>query len=187
MLFFFFNRTPSYYTIRLGDHNRGVGEGTEQDIQAKRVIKHENYSPNTINNDIALIQLSKPATLNARVGTVCLPKHNEMVPTSSKCFITGKKVVPPLGSKLLKFQLSYHLTKDKKPWDIYAKPKIVSFELNFFCCNMDFYVHSRSNLSLPALLIWSQRSNIFCLFLSNTATSILRPLILGGRITKISL
>ena len=91
----FLNRTPSYYTIRLGDHNRGVGEGTEQDIQAKRVMKHENYSPNTINNDIALIQLSKPATLNARVGTVCLPKHNEMVSTSSKCFITGKKVFSP--------------------------------------------------------------------------------------------
>lgn len=85
-----FNRTPSYYTIRLGDHNRNKNEGTEQDIQAKRVIKHENYGSPVLNNDIALIQLSKPATLNARVGTVCLPAHNEMVPTSSKCFITGK-------------------------------------------------------------------------------------------------
>lgn len=85
------NRTASYYTIRLGDHNRLVSEGTEEDIQAKRVIKHTNYSPNTIDNDIALIQLSKPATLSARVGTVCLPKPNEMVPTSSTCFITGEQ------------------------------------------------------------------------------------------------
>ncbi|XP_078356744.1 trypsin-like [Oculina patagonica] len=90
--------TASYYTIRLGDHDRHKNEGTEQDIQAKRIIKHENYGSPVLNNDIALIQLSKPATLNARVGTVCLPAHNEMVPTSSKCFITGWGKIKHPGS-----------------------------------------------------------------------------------------
>ena len=86
----FFYSSGSYYTIRLGDHNRNTNEGTEQTIRGKRVIKHPNYnSPSPINNDIALIQLEKPATLNSRVGTVCLPSHNEVVPTSARCYITG--------------------------------------------------------------------------------------------------
>ena len=86
----FFHRTASFYTIRLGDHNRFVSEGTEQDITARRVIKHPQYSSRTLDKDIALIQLSRPATLNARVGTVCLPTQDEMVPTSSRCYITGE-------------------------------------------------------------------------------------------------
>ncbi|KAJ7393856.1 hypothetical protein OS493_003523 [Desmophyllum pertusum] len=90
--------TASYYTVRLGDHNRNLNEGTEQDITAKRVIKHENYGSPVLNNDIALIQLSKPATLNARVGTVCLPSQDEMVSTSSTCYITGWGKIKHPGS-----------------------------------------------------------------------------------------
>ena len=85
----FFYRPASYYTVRLGDHNRRMSEGTEQDIQAKRVIRHPQYSPRTIDKDIALIQLSRPATLSSRVGTVCLPAQDEMVSTSARCFIIG--------------------------------------------------------------------------------------------------
>ena len=85
-----FCRQGSYYTIRVGEHNRNVPEGPEEDIPGKRVIRHPSYnSPSAINNDIALIQLERPAKLNARVGTVCLPSHGENVPLSAKCFITG--------------------------------------------------------------------------------------------------
>ena len=85
-----FYRQGSYYTIRVGEHNRNVQEGTEVDIKGKRVIKHPSYNrPSAINNDIALIQLERPVSLNARVGTVCLPSHGETVPTSARCFITG--------------------------------------------------------------------------------------------------
>ena len=89
---YFTNRPGSYYTIRLGDHNRQVTEGTEQDIPGKRVIVHPDYNKIPIDSDIALIQLSRPATLNARVKTVCLPSHDEVVPTSSRCFITGNSI-----------------------------------------------------------------------------------------------
>ena len=89
--YFFGRSTPSYYQVRLGDHNRNIDEGTEQTIPAKLVIKHPDYNkPTPINNDIALIQLARPATLNSRVQTVCLPSHDYHVPTSSRCFITGE-------------------------------------------------------------------------------------------------
>ena len=80
---------PGLYTIRLGDHNRKVNEGTEQDLKAIKVISHPNYNNPRLNNDIALIQLAKPATLNKRVGLVCLPGQDEVVPAGSNCYITG--------------------------------------------------------------------------------------------------
>ena len=87
---FLLRRSASLYTIRLGDHNRFLIEGNEQDITGKRVIKHPDYNkPSPINNDIALIQLSRPASLNAKVGIVCLPNADEEVSSAAKCFITG--------------------------------------------------------------------------------------------------
>ncbi|XP_073238534.1 chymotrypsinogen B-like isoform X2 [Porites lutea] len=89
----------SYYTIRLGDHDRYSNEGTEEDIPGKRVIRHPGYNnPSPINNDIALIQLARPAKLSARVGTVCLPAHQENVPSSAKCYITGWGKIKHPGS-----------------------------------------------------------------------------------------
>merc|ERR1712002_1143623 len=50
--------------VRLGEHNIKVTKGTEQFIRSSRVIRHPNYSSYNIDNDIMLIKLSKPATLN---------------------------------------------------------------------------------------------------------------------------
>jgi len=91
--------SASLYTIRLGDHNRFLIEGNEQDITGKRVIKHPDYNkPSPINNDIALIQLSRPASLNAKVGIVCLPNADEEVSSAAKCFITGWGKIKHPGS-----------------------------------------------------------------------------------------
>ena len=89
--FLFAPSNPSYYQVRLGEHNRNVNEGTEQTIPARRIFRHPDYNtPSPINNDIALIHLARPATLNSRVQTVCLPSHDYQVPTSSRCYITGE-------------------------------------------------------------------------------------------------
>ena len=56
------------------------------------MIVHPQYGRPVLNNDVALIQLSKPATLNARVGTVCLPAQDEMVAKSATCYITGELI-----------------------------------------------------------------------------------------------
>jgi len=84
-----FSSNPALYTIRLGDHNRNVNEGTEQDIKAIRVISHPSYNNPRLSNDIALIQLQRPATLNNRVGLACLPDQDYVLPAGSNCYITG--------------------------------------------------------------------------------------------------
>ncbi|KAK2509742.1 hypothetical protein MC885_012882 [Smutsia gigantea] len=60
--------------VRLGEHNIEVTEGSEQFINSAKVIRHPNYNANNLNNDIMLIKLSSPATINSRVATVSLPR-----------------------------------------------------------------------------------------------------------------
>merc|ERR1711973_767755 len=48
---------------------------------------HEKYYK--LNNDIALLKLSSPFRINAKVNTVCLPRHGSRAHTGSKCYVTG--------------------------------------------------------------------------------------------------
>ena len=82
--------SPSDYTIVLGDHIRNISEGTEQRVFGRQWFIHPDWQGGRGNSDIALIQLSRPAILNDRVRTVCLPQAYVNVPPGKRCFITGK-------------------------------------------------------------------------------------------------
>ncbi|XP_004608403.2 trypsin [Sorex araneus] len=73
--------------VRLGEHNIEVTEGGEQFINSAKVIRHPRYNGNTIDNDIMLIKLSNPATINARVATVSLP--SSCASAGTQCLISG--------------------------------------------------------------------------------------------------
>nr|XP_021548722.1 cationic trypsin isoform X2 [Neomonachus schauinslandi] len=73
--------------VRLGEHNIAVSEGAEQFINSAKVIRHPKYNKNTLNNDIMLIKLSSPATLNSRVSAVSLPKS--CAAAGTQCLISG--------------------------------------------------------------------------------------------------
>ncbi|CAH3142232.1 unnamed protein product [Porites lobata] len=93
---------PLSYKIVVGDHNRNINEGTEEEVGAKKVISHPNYNSPRLSSDIALIQLSSPVKLSQRVNPICLPNHDSDVPTGSKCYITGWGKIKHPGS-------SYHI------------------------------------------------------------------------------
>ena len=64
--------------------------GPEQVFRAKRFVLRPDYNtPTQFNNDIALVQLDRPAILNSRVSTVCLPSHGYQIPVGSPCVTTG--------------------------------------------------------------------------------------------------
>ncbi|OCT71201.1 hypothetical protein XELAEV_18034179mg [Xenopus laevis] len=73
--------------VRLGEHNIALSEGTEQFISSSKVIRHSGYNSWTLDNDIMLIKLSSPASLNAAVNTVPLPSGCSAAGTS--CLISG--------------------------------------------------------------------------------------------------
>ncbi|CAM9761249.1 unnamed protein product [Lampetra planeri] len=76
----------SRISVRIGEHNIFVTEGTEQRIQASKAIRHPQYNSATIDNDM-LIKLSSPATLNHYAQTVPLP--SSCVGTGVMCTISG--------------------------------------------------------------------------------------------------
>ncbi|KAF3839332.1 hypothetical protein F7725_018049 [Dissostichus mawsoni] len=73
--------------VHLGEHNLRVKEGNEQYISSSRVIRHPNYNSYNIDNDIMLIKLSKPATLNQYVQAVALP--SSCAPAGTMCTVSG--------------------------------------------------------------------------------------------------
>lgn len=83
--------------MRLGEHNIDVVEGGEQFIDAAKIIRHPSYNANTFDNDIMLIKLNSPATLNSRVSTVSLPRS--CASSGTKCLVSGWGNTLSSGSK----------------------------------------------------------------------------------------
>eukprot|EP00794_Sanderia_malayensis_P020315 gene20315-22314_t len=80
----------SDFKFVLAEHDRFTNEGSEQVFTAKKIILRDDYnSPSAINNDIALVQLDRPAILNGKVGTVCLPHKDYQIPVNSFCVTAG--------------------------------------------------------------------------------------------------
>jgi trypsin len=76
--------TAASLSVVLGDHQRSVSEGTEQTRTIAQIIIHPSFNATTMNNDLALLRLSTPVTLNARVGIVriaSLPATGTMLRT----------------------------------------------------------------------------------------------------------
>lgn len=59
------------FTVVLGEHDRTIAEGTEQSRSVDLIVRHPGWNAN-VENDVALLHLSTPVTLNGFVGTIGL-------------------------------------------------------------------------------------------------------------------
>ncbi|KAL7639031.1 UNVERIFIED_CONTAM: hypothetical protein RMT77_010565 [Armadillidium vulgare] len=61
--------------VSLGDHNKIQNSETEKTVHRNivKIIMHENYNKQTVDNDIALLQLDQPIEFNKAISPVCLP------------------------------------------------------------------------------------------------------------------
>ncbi|KAF0305936.1 Proclotting enzyme [Amphibalanus amphitrite] len=65
-------RQPSDLTVRLGEHDLSrTNDGRHVDVSVARITIHPGYVGKQ--NDIALLQLSRPVTFSRRIQPVCLP------------------------------------------------------------------------------------------------------------------
>jgi secreted trypsin-like serine protease len=56
-----------------GEHNRNTNEGVEQFVNVARIVRHPQYSPATLENDIALLELSSQLILSSARRTAAIP------------------------------------------------------------------------------------------------------------------
>uniref|UniRef100_A0A4W3K6B0 Chymotrypsinogen 2-like n=1 Tax=Callorhinchus milii TaxID=7868 RepID=A0A4W3K6B0_CALMI len=70
-----------------------------------QAITHPQWNSNTINNDITLVKLKAPASMNSRVSPICLDTSQGMFPASTMCVTTGWGLTNPFaGSTPCKLQ-----------------------------------------------------------------------------------
>ncbi|XP_068098426.1 trypsin-like [Hyperolius riggenbachi] len=73
--------------IRLGEHDLDVYEGTEQFTYASKICPHSGFNARTYENDIMLLKLPEPVTLNEYVQTIDIACPPPTVGT--RCLVSG--------------------------------------------------------------------------------------------------
>ncbi|XP_032068832.1 cationic trypsin-3-like [Thamnophis elegans] len=73
--------------VRLGEHSLTKDDGSEQHIDPIKIILHPKFNRRTFDNDIMLIKLSKPASLNSHVSAIRLP--SSCPSTGAICLVSG--------------------------------------------------------------------------------------------------
>ncbi|XP_031565766.1 complement factor B-like [Actinia tenebrosa] len=68
---------PSDVVVRLGEHDRTLEEGSEQNVGVKRIFKHPQARQTSLDYDLALVKLNHKIKLTAYVRTICLPKQKD--------------------------------------------------------------------------------------------------------------
>ncbi|XP_014651415.1 PREDICTED: neutrophil elastase [Ceratotherium simum simum] len=81
-------RNPVLVSVVLGAHNLQTEEPTQQKFSIARLFEN-NYDQEQILNDVLLLQLDRPATLNAQVAVAPLPKQNQELPQGTQCLAMG--------------------------------------------------------------------------------------------------
>jgi hypothetical protein len=73
--------------VEAGKHHEEKTDPHEQIRRVSKILMHESYDPDLIDNDITLFKLDRPFVMNDYVSTVCLP--STVVQDGVNCMVTG--------------------------------------------------------------------------------------------------
>ncbi|XP_069826380.1 transmembrane protease serine 12 [Dendropsophus ebraccatus] len=82
-------RNPRYWRAVFGVIDILNPENTKQICEIKKIIIHRNFDQQTMNNDLALLELVNPVTYTDYILPVCLATQELQVDPLSQCFISG--------------------------------------------------------------------------------------------------
>ena len=81
--------TPQEIQVKLGEYDfKKKGETKDKTFHIKSIKIHENWNDETYENDIAIIKLSKRATLNKSIWPIALPQSSSEY-TNTRAFVLG--------------------------------------------------------------------------------------------------
>ncbi|XP_056384167.1 chymotrypsin B-like [Hyla sarda] len=75
--------------VVVGEHDRSSSAEAIQSLAVAQVFTHPQWNSNTINNDISLVKLAKPAVLGTTVAPVCLANPGEVYDDGRICVTSG--------------------------------------------------------------------------------------------------
>lgn len=77
------------WTVRLGVKDLDIPSANELTNTLTEVIVHPEYDDWTLDNDIALLQMSTPVTFNDYISPVCLADSNSVFHNGTASWATG--------------------------------------------------------------------------------------------------
>ncbi|XP_078526594.1 myeloblastin-like [Lissotriton helveticus] len=80
--------SPTRVTVVLGAHSLSAKEASKQSFRIARVFEN-GFDPQSLQNDILVLRLDRPASLNRSVQAVRLPGQDEVVPPGTPCVAAG--------------------------------------------------------------------------------------------------
>ncbi|XP_026577473.1 mannan-binding lectin serine protease 1-like [Pseudonaja textilis] len=93
--------SPSSFTVILGKHRTQRPDDTEQTLQPQAIHIHPSYKAATFEYDIAVVRLSKEATLNNYVIPICFPDGSHQT-ANSLANVLAKIEIPLIGHEVCK-------------------------------------------------------------------------------------
>jgi len=99
---------PSRYTVVAGEVDRATTSGNEQTRNVSRVFVHRKFYLRTFENDIALLAIDEPFTLNKYVSPIALPKQGQA--TTGELIVSGYGSTAPFGSLSSRYLKKVSLT-----------------------------------------------------------------------------
>ncbi|KAF7208399.1 trypsin [Nothobranchius furzeri] len=112
---------PSYLVkVVLGDQNLMSSDGYEQIFNVLFIIKHPDYNLWMLDNDIMLLKLDRPATINAAVDVAVLPDVDAPpLPNLSTCTVSGWGVTWVFGYTLSSDLMAVDVVYFADCWQFY--------------------------------------------------------------------
>ncbi|XP_068733580.1 uncharacterized protein [Montipora capricornis] len=89
-------RMAANFNVTVGELQRGITEGNEQNIPVEKIILHPKFNTTNLQNDIALMKLKRPISFNSYVSSICIPDVD--FPTGAVCYVTGWGKLGSIGS-----------------------------------------------------------------------------------------
>ncbi|XP_022076037.1 proproteinase E-like [Acanthochromis polyacanthus] len=121
------------YRVVLGEYDLTVAENSEQYSAVEKIIVHPGWDNSCLScgNDLALLKLAVPATLNDKVQPACTPPSEENLSHNYPCYVTGWGRLytgGPIASKLQQALLpvvAHSVCSTSDWWGSYVKTTMI--------------------------------------------------------------
>ncbi|XP_067836032.1 chymotrypsin-like elastase family member 2A [Heptranchias perlo] len=77
------------WAVVIGLHQKTQFSAHTRIVKVKRIIVHDQFHSDTLNNDIALLQLQKEIVYSDYVQPICVPINSSLAADVNLCFISG--------------------------------------------------------------------------------------------------
>jgi len=86
--------------VKLGDHDINTNSETKTiDVKVAQIIKHKDFSQQTLHNDVAILRLAKPVTYNKNVRPVCMKGSGATVRKDTLATVVGWGLMSDVGPR----------------------------------------------------------------------------------------